>query len=110
MNALASWTFVGAVILAAVLEVVANLMLVKSEGFTRLRFSLSALVLVGLAFTCLAHAVRGMDLAVAYALWGGFGILGTCLGGWVFFGQRPRASAWAGMLMLIAGMGMLHIA
>lgn len=106
----APWTFVAAVILAAGLEVAANLMLSKSEGFKRLRFGIFSLCLVGLAFTCLAYAVRGMDLAVAYALWGGFGILGTSIGGWAFLGQRLHLSAWVGMAMLIGGMGLLHLA
>ena len=109
MTAFAPWTFILAVLLAAALEVVANLLLSKSEGFTRIRFGLGAFVMVGLAFTCLAYAVRGMDLAVAYALWGGFGILGTSLGGWALLGQRLRTSAWVGIVMLIAGMGMLHM-
>ena len=110
MTTLAPWTFIAAVIVAAALEVAANLMLCKSEGFTRLKFSFAALALVGLAFTCLAYAVRGMDLAVAYAMWGGFGILGTSVGGWLLLGQKLRLSAWVGMAMLISGIGMLHLA
>lgn len=110
MTFASSWTFLFAVALAAALEVVANLLLSKSEGFTRRRFGIGALVLVGLAFTCLAYAVRGMDLAVAYALWGGFGVLGTSLGGWALLGQRLRPTAWLGMALLIIGMGVLHIA
>lgn len=106
----APWTFVAAVMLAAALEVAANLVLSKSEGFTRLHYGIFSLCLVGLAFTCLAYAVRGMDLAVAYALWGGFGILGTSLGGWAFLGQRLHRSAWLGMLMLIGGMALLRLA
>ncbi|MCC8194487.1 MAG: multidrug/spermidine efflux SMR transporter subunit MdtI [Deltaproteobacteria bacterium] len=106
----APWTFVAAVVLAAALEVAANLMLSRSEGFTRIRYGLFSLALVALAFTCLAYAVRGMDLAVAYALWGGFGILGTSIGGWALLGQRLRLSAWIGMVMLIGGMGLLHLA
>ena len=106
----ASWTFILAVIVAAAVEVAANLLLSKSEGFTRLRFGFGALALVGLAFTCLAYAVRGMDLAVAYAMWGGFGILGTSVGGWILLGQRLRPTAWLGIVMLIFGMGMLHLA
>ena len=109
MSGFASWTFITAVILAAGLEIAANFLLSKSAGFSRLRFGFGALAMVGLAFTCLAYAVRGMDLAAAYALWGGFGILGTSIGGWALLGQRLRLSAWAGMALLIAGMGFLHL-
>lgn len=108
MIPLGPWSFVAAVILAAALEVAANLLLSKSDGFKRVRFGIAALALVGLAFTCLAYAVQGMDLAVAYALWGGFGILGTSVGGAALLGQKLRAPAWAGMAMLIAGMGLLR--
>ncbi len=104
----ANWTFMSAVVLAAVFEIAATLFLAKSRGFTRLPYALGALFLVGLAFTCLAYAVRGMDISVAYALWGGFGILGTSLGGWALFGQRLRSKAWIGVLMLIGGMILLQ--
>ncbi|MEG6505205.1 SMR family transporter [Nitratidesulfovibrio sp. 1201_IL3209] len=102
--------FVLAVVLAAALDVAANLLLARSHGFTRRGPALGALALVGLAFTCLAYATRGMDLAVAYAMWGGFGILGTSLGGWALLGQRLTASAWLGMLLLVAGIAALHLA
>ncbi|ADP88213.1 SMR family transporter [Nitratidesulfovibrio vulgaris] len=110
MSMFMAWSFVLAVMLAAALEVAANLLLSRSDGFRRLGLASSALVLVGLAFTCLAYAVRGMDLAVAYALWGGFGILGTSLGGWWLHGQRLKPAAWAGMALLIGGMALLHLA
>lgn len=109
MNTVMEWSFVLAVVVAAALEVVANLLLSRSEGFRRLGLATGALVLVGLAFTCLAYAVRGMDLAVAYAMWGGFGILGTSVGGWWLHGQRLRPCAWAGMVLLIGGMALLHL-
>lgn len=98
-----------AVMLAAVLDVGANLLLARSHGFTRRGPALGALALVGLAFTCLAYATRGMDLSVAYAMWGGFGILGTSLGGWAMLGQRPTAVAWLGMALLVAGITALHL-
>lgn len=106
----AALPFLLAVVLAAALDVGANLLLARSRGFTRRGPALGALALVGLAFTCLAYATRGMDLAVAYAMWGGFGILGTSLGGWALLGQRLTASAWLGMLLLVAGIAALHLA
>lgn len=103
-----NWTFLLAVLFSALLDVSANLLLVKSQGFSRRGYGISALLLVGGAFTCLAYAVRGMDLSVAYALWGGFGIFGTSLAGWALFGQRLRAGAWLGMAFLVAGMALLR--
>ena len=97
-----------AVIVAAILDVIANLLLARSEGFRRRLWGVSALVMVGLAFSALAVAVRGMDLAVAYAMWGGFGILGTSLGGWFFFGQKLKPIAWLGIVLLASGLAVLH--
>ena len=72
-----------------------------------LPIGVASLVMVGLAFYALSLAVRDMDLAVAYALWGGFGILGTSLGGSLFLGQRLKPCAWLGMALLIGGMTVL---
>ncbi|MEG2173603.1 MAG: multidrug/spermidine efflux SMR transporter subunit MdtI [Desulfovibrionaceae bacterium] len=100
--------YVLAVLLSALLDTAANLLLARSEGFKRKILGFSALAMVGLAFVVLSFSVRGLDLAVAYAMWGGFGILGTSLGGWLLFGQRIKTSGWAGIVLLIGGMTMLH--
>lgn len=97
------------VMFAAALDILANLLLARSHGFRRLRMGFTSLALVGLAFYCLSLAVRNMDLAVAYALWGSFGILGTSLGGWIFFKQKLTPSAFAGMVLLIAGVLLLQL-
>lgn len=100
--------YVVAVFVSALLDIGANLLLARSEGFKRRVLGFSALAMVGLAFVVLSFSVRGLDLAVAYALWGGLGILGTSLGGWLLFGQGIKPCAWAGMVLLIGGMGLLH--
>lgn len=100
--------FLFAVLFAALLDVGANLLLAASDGFRKRRQGFCALLLVGLAFASLSYAVRGMDLAVAYAMWGGFGLLGTMLGGWFFLKQKPHARAWLGALLLLVGMVTLH--
>ena len=108
MGIAAGWSYLGAILAAAGLDIVANLMLTKSDGFKKLLYGAGAVALVLMAFSCLAYAVHGMDLAVAYALWGAFGILGTSLGGWMLFGQKMRPAAWLGILVLVGGIAMLH--
>ena len=93
---------------AAALDVAANLMLARSDGFKKRLTGIGALALVGLAFYCLSLAVQYMDLAVAYAMWGSLGILGTSLCGWLFLRQRLRPCAFAGMGLLIIGMILLR--
>ena len=97
------------VILAAFLDICANLLLAASGGFHRKFAGIGALVLVGAAFYCLSLAVQKMDLAVAYALWGSFGILGSSLGVWLFFRQRLSLAAFLGMAVLICGMLLLKL-
>lgn len=96
------------VLLAAVLDILANLLLARSHGFSRKLMGFAALALAGGAFFALSLAVVNMDLAVAYALWGSFGILGTSLGGWLFFRQRVRPVAFLGMGILVTGMLLLR--
>ena len=96
------------IVLAAALDVAANMLLVRSDGVRRRGLGLLALALVGRAFYCLSLAVCHMDLAVAYAMWGGFGVLGTSLGGWILLRQKLRASAFAGIILLVCGMALLH--
>ena len=81
------------VVLAAALDVLANMLLARSDGFRRRGPGLLALMLVGLAFYCLSLAVRQLDLSVAYALWGALGLLGTSLGGWLLLRQRHGSTA-----------------
>ena len=98
----------GLVAAAAALDVAANLMLARSDGFKKRLIGIAALALVGLAFYCLALAVQYMDLAVAYSMWGSLGILGTSLCGWLFLRQRLKPCAFAGMGLLIIGMILLR--
>ncbi|WP_265331957.1 SMR family transporter, partial [Hafnia paralvei] len=54
--------------------------------------------------------VKGIELSVAYALWGGFGIAATVAAGWILFGQRLNKKGWAGLTLLLAGMIMIKLA
>ncbi|MDN6073707.1 MAG: multidrug/spermidine efflux SMR transporter subunit MdtI, partial [Enterobacterales bacterium] len=61
-------------------------------------------------FSSLSQAVKGIELSVAYALLGGFGIAATVAAGWILFGQRLNKKGWAGLTLLLAGMIMIKLA
>lgn len=103
-------SYILAVLLAAGLDIIANLMLARSKGFKNIFYGVLALICVGLAFLALAYSTQKIDLSVAYAMWGGFGILGTSLGGWILFGQKLKLSAWIGIILLISGIISLNLA
>ncbi len=97
------------VALAAALDITANVLLARSEGFKKRLTGIAALLLVGLAFFCLSLAVRTLPLTIAYASWGAIGILGTSISGWLIFGQKLKPAAYAGMVLLIGGMVFLRL-
>ncbi|BAN47392.1 multidrug/spermidine efflux SMR transporter subunit MdtI [Metapseudomonas resinovorans] len=96
--------------LAIVLEVLANVLLKYSDGFRRRLPGVASLLCILAAFTALTQAVRGIDLSLAYAIWGGFGILATVALGWALFGQRLAGRGWLGLGLLLVGMGLLKLA
>ena len=95
---------------AIVLEILANVLLKFSDGFRRKVYGLMSIAAVLGAFSALSQAVKGIDLSVAYALWGGFGIAATLAAGWVLFGQRLNNKCWVGLRLLLAGMIMIKLA
>lgn len=101
------WVHAAWLALAIVLEIVANVFLKFSDGFRRKIFGLLSLAAVLAAFSALSQAVKGIDLSVAYALWGGFGIAATLAAGWILFGQRLNRKGWIGLVLLLAGMIMV---
>lgn len=96
--------------LAIVLEVLANLLLKYSGGLRKRWVAAASIVCVLAAFTALAQAVKDIPLSMAYAIWGGFGILATVAMGWALFGQRLAGRGWLGLLLLLGGMGLLKLA
>jgi spermidine export protein MdtI len=89
--------------LAVILEVCGTYLLKLSDGMKhRLSGGVGVVLVVG-AFAALAQAIRGMDLSVAYAVWGGAGLVITAIVGALAFGQRIRPSGWAGIALVIAG-------
>lgn len=101
---------IGFLILATFLEIMANIFLKYSNGFKRIWLGLLSLVCVLAAFRSLAETVKGMDLSVAYALWGGFGVVATALAGVALFNQHLSWRGWSGILTLIVGMVMIKFA
>lgn len=81
------------VICSALIDVAANMMVAKSEGFRRWRWGVGAVVMVWIAFALLGQAVRYMDLATAYAMWGAIGVIGTATCGRLLFGNACARSA-----------------
>jgi len=105
-----TFVYLGFVLLSAILDIIANIFLAKSKGFSRLSWGISAIVLVWLAFWLLSYAMRYVDLAVAYATWGAIGIIGTATGARIFLKNRLRPIGWAGIGTLTVAVILLTLA
>jgi len=97
-------------LLAVIIEIGANVLLKLSNGFQRKGYGILSLIAVLAAFSALGQAVKGIDLAVAYALWGGLGLLATIIFGWILFGQRLNWIGGLGILLLLLGMTIIKFA
>ncbi|WP_421277915.1 SMR family transporter [Aeromonas veronii] len=97
---------------AALIDIGANMAINRSKGFRYKGWGFLGIMLVLGAFTLLSEAVSGgqIDLVVAYATWGAIGIVGTALGGLLFFGERLKPIGWAGMMVMALAVVMLTTA
>lgn len=95
--------------LAVVLEIAGTYLLKLSDGMKRRLHGAGGILLVAGAFAALAQAIRGMDLSVAYAVWGGAGLVITAIIGMLAFGQKIRPTGWAGMALVLAGVVALKL-
>ncbi len=105
-----SWFHAFMLVLAIGLEVGANVCLKLSQGFKHKVYGCLSIALVLAAFSCLFLALEGIELSIAYATWGGVGIVATALIGWIMFGQRIRPAGWAGMGLLMVGLLLMKFA
>lgn len=93
---------------AIVFEVVGTMFLGKSEHFTRLVPTLICGILYAFSFYLLAQALRTIPLGIAYASWGGLGIILTTIVGVFVFKQKPDAVAIAGIALIVAGVAVIN--
>jgi len=84
-------------------EVAGTTFLQKSEQFTKLVPTLAMAGLYAAAFFFLSQALRHVPLGVAYAIWGGVGIVLTAVIGVVLFGQKLDLPAMIGIGMIVGG-------
>lgn len=95
--------------LAIVSEVTGSTFLVKSEGFTQLVPSILVVVFYVISFYLLSQVIKTIPLGVAYAIWGGVGIVLTALIGFLIFRQSLDLAALIGISLIIGGVIVMNI-
>lgn len=94
--------------IAIICEVIGTTFLVKSEQFTRLLPTFMMVVLYILSFYLLTQTIKTIPLGIAYALWGGLGIVLTSLIGLMFFKQSLDTPAVVGIAMIVGGVVVMN--
>ncbi|MBB3174858.1 small multidrug resistance pump [Endobacter medicaginis] len=100
------WLLLG---LAIGAEVGATTALKLSAGFTRLVPSAVTVLGYGVAFYCLALALRTIPTGIAYAVWSGVGIVLVAAIAWIWQGQRLGVPALAGIALILAGVLVMNL-
>ena len=95
--------------LAIVCEVIGTSSLKASENFTRLWPSVAVAVGYGAAFYFFSLTLKTIPLGVAYAIWGGIGIVLITLIGFIVYRQALDAAALIGMALIIAGVVVMNL-
>lgn len=94
--------------LTVVFEVVATLALRASDGFTVLAPSLIAIASYAATVVVLAWALQTIPMSLAYVIWTAVGTAGVVLFSIVLFGDQMTPTAWAGIVLVIAGVATIN--
>lgn len=95
-----SWLFL---IMAILFETIGTTALKLSQGFTVVIPSVLTVVFYILCFLLLAQALKHIDVSIAYAIWGAFGILLISIIGMVFFKEPVSITKIISILLIIVG-------
>lgn len=99
----------GLLALAIISEVTGSTFLVKSEGFTRLGPSLLVVIFYTISFYLLSQVIKTIPLGIAYAIWGGVGIVLTAFIGFLIFRQNLDIPAVIGIIMIVGGVIVMNV-
>lgn len=94
---------------AIICELVGTTFLKKSDQFTQLWPSLTSLGFYAASFYFLSLALKTVPLGVAYAIWGGVGIVLTAIIGVVVFRQALDVPGMIGIGMIVLGVVVLNL-
>jgi small multidrug resistance pump len=95
-------------VLAIISEVIGSSFLNASHQFTKLVPSVIVVLAYVSAFYFFSLALKYIPLGVAYAIWGGLGIVLTCLVSVVVFKNKLDAPAILGIVLIVSGVIVLN--
>ena len=94
---------------AVLAETLGTTALQASQQFTRFWPAVAVVIFYGVSFYCMSFALKAMPVGIVYAIWSGLGIVLIAGIGLVLFGQRLDLPAVLGLIMIIAGILVIHL-
>lgn len=99
----------GFLTLAIVSEVTASSFLQRSAQFTKPGPTLIMAMFYLASFFFLSQALKTLPLGIAYAIWGGLGIVLTAIVSVVLFRQALDAAAILGIVLIVTGVVVMNV-
>lgn len=90
-------------VVCVMIEVVATMLLTKSEGFARPLFGIASLALYGICFLGMSFTVTRIPVGIAYAVWAGAGVALVALTGWLMLRQPLTSIQIACIALIVVG-------
>ncbi len=94
---------------AGLLEVVWVVLLKRTDGFTRLWFSLGCAGAMAASFWCMSQALRSLPMGTVYAVWTGIGATGGLVWGIAMEGEPLTIVRVGCVCVILAGVAGLKI-
>lgn len=94
--------------LAIVLEVIGSSFMKASDGFSKLLPTAITVVAYIACFFFLSQALKSIPLGIAYAIWGGLGIVLTAIISVIVFKQSLDIPAIIGIILIVAGVVVMN--
>lgn len=101
-----AWLFLS---LAIAFEVAATSFIGKTEGFTKLWWTIGVLGAYAVSFAFLAQAVRELEIGIVYAIWSGVGTAAIVAIGVLFLGESLTVAKLFGIGLIVAGVIVLNV-
>ena len=95
--------------LAIIFEVIGSSFIKTSEGFSKLTPTLITIAAYVISFYFFSQTLKTLPLGVAYAIWGGLGIVLTTLISIFFFKQAIDFPAILGISFIVLGVIIMNV-
>ena len=89
--------------IAGLLEVVWEIGLKYTHGFTRLTPSVITVTAMIVSIVLLSWAMRSLPVGTAYAVWTGIGAVGAAITGILLLGESASLARIASLALIVAG-------